>query len=180
MIERLGQAMWFVLSMLLGLEQTGALMAWCEARRAARQARRDAEEKAWNDHFRSEMARIRADDAAEKQALSVAAPSRAAIALLAAEAPGAPTLPDGKPMTPDNARVYQRAQGMSELFGNGDAGHYGIQLNPVPLHPRAISGNEIRIMPDLPITSGPMLQVLLALSGPEYEKRQFSKHARPS
>lgn len=76
------------------------------------------------------------------------------------------------------ARAALRAQGHSELIGDGDSGVVSMTTNPVPLHPRPIVGEEIRVTPPVPMTDLTAFQLHMALSRPEYEKRRFRRRGK--
>ena len=76
------------------------------------------------------------------------------------------------------ARAALRAQGHSELLGDGDSGVVAITTNPVPLHPRPIAGAEIRVTPLVPLVDVTSFQIHMALSRPEYEKRRFGRRGK--
>ncbi len=73
------------------------------------------------------------------------------------------------------ARAYLRSQGHSEILAPGGPEFYVAVPYPIPLHPRAIEGAEVRAKVPLPITSGDHLMLLLAMAKPMYDKRRNTK-----
>lgn len=177
-MNKLTAILWRAVLAVCGIHFT----VWLASQIDSRRARASAEKRAYVDanaafiaSMRESLAAARVATAAATPAAQAAAPSGVRVVHVKNAAELQAAIASAAQTSQLEARAYLRSQGHSEILAPGGPEFYVAVPYPIPLHPRAIEGDEVRAKVPLPITSGDHLMLLLAMAKPMYDKRRNTK-----
>lgn len=155
---------------------------WLASQIDSRRERAAAEKRAYVDanaafiaSMRESLAAARASAASATPTTQAAVPSGVRVVHVKNAAELQAAIASAAQTSQLEARAYLRSQGHSEILAPGGPEFYVALPYPIPLHPRAIEGDEVRAKVPLPITSGEHFALLLAMAKPAYDKRRNTK-----